>query len=119
MTQPNFLEEIFNKQGVGFQVQEDKRYDSVGLKFNPFPRSGTTNINGSDIYNQRLIPVNDAVKNQIIDFISHALNDNYVHKEDKFISATITGNYGSGKTQLLMFVKYLLGEVATLHKGQK
>jgi len=118
MSEINFIEQIFSKQSNA-QFQEDKRYDIIGLKFNPFPRSGTTNINGSDLYNQKLIPVNDIVKKQIIDFISHALNDNYVNKGDKFISATITGNYGSGKTQLLMFVKYLLGEVAAVHKGQK
>jgi Cdc6-like AAA superfamily ATPase len=120
MTQnSDLLDKIFNQSGQALQVSEDKKYQKVGLKFNPFPRSGTTNINGSDLYNQKLIPVNDAVKDQIISFISHALNDNYVNPEDKFISATITGNYGSGKTQLLMFIKYILGEVATAHKGLK
>ncbi len=115
----DFIDKIFNQTNQTAQISTDAKYKKVGLKFNPFPRSGTTNINGSDLYNQKLIPVNDNVKDQIISFISHALNDNFVNPDDKFISATITGNYGSGKTQLLMFIKYILGEVATTHKGQK
>lgn len=115
----DLLEQIFTRQGSTFQTGADQHYQTLKIKFNPFPRSGTTNINGSDVYNQKLIPVNDRVKAQIIDFISHSLKDNFVNTEDKFISATITGNYGSGKTQLLMFVRYLLGEVATIHKQQK
>ncbi len=98
---------------------EDQKYSRLGLKFNPFPRSGTTNINGSDLYNQKLVPVNDKVKTQIYDFVTHALNPNAINDKDKFISATITGNYGSGKTQLLMFVKYILGQVSISHLGQK
>jgi len=113
------LERIFSKQSQSLNVIEDEKYKSLRLKFNPFPRSGTANINSSDIYNQKLIPVDDSIKEQIVDFIAHGLNDNYIDIEDKFISATVTGNYGSGKTQLLMFIKYILGEVASLHKGQK
>ncbi len=115
----DLLKQIFNRQGQSLQIEQDQKYKKLGLKFNPFPRSGTTNINGSDLYNQNLIPVDDKVKSQVANFISHALNDNHVNKEDKFISATITGNYGSGKTQLLMFVKYLLGEIAVMQEEQK
>jgi len=115
----DLLDKIFSSQSSDPNYAGDKRYEHLGLKFNPFPRSGTTNINSSDLYNRKLMPVDDKVKDQIVNFISHALTDNHVHKEDKFISATVTGNYGSGKTQLLMFVKYILGEVSTVHKGQK
>lgn len=115
----DLIEQIFNKEGHVIQTDLDQKYSYLNLRFNPFPRSGTTNINGSDLYNQKLIPVNDKIKGQIIDFISHGLNDNYLNKEDKFISGTITGNYGSGKTQLLMFVKYVLGEVSSTHSGLK
>lgn len=115
----DLLDQIFSNKTTLATAEGDKRYEKFGLKFNPFPRSGTTNINGSDLYNRKLIPVDDKVKDQIVDFIAHSLNDNHVNREDKFISATITGNYGSGKTQLLMFIKYILGEVSTEHKGQK
>jgi hypothetical protein len=29
----------------------DEKYKYVGVKFNPFPRSGTANINDNDIHN--------------------------------------------------------------------
>lgn len=99
--------------------EADKKYEKLGVKFNPFPRSGTANINSSDLFNQKLVPVDEKIKDKIVDFVRHALVDNPLAREDKFISATITGNYGSGKTQLLMFVKYLLGEVSAVHKGQR
>jgi len=114
----DILNEILSKQTNDLKVKEDEKYKNLRLKFNPFPKSGTTNINSSDFYNQQLFPVDQKVKDQIVDFISHSLNDNYLDPEDKFISGTITGDYGSGKTQLLMFVKYLLGEVS-LVQGKK
>jgi hypothetical protein len=95
------------------------RYAPIGLQFNPFPKSGTANINGSDFYNGKLIPVNERVTNQLLDFIRDALNPNELDKKDRFISATITGDYGTGKTQLLLFVKCILGEVAAVHKGAR
>jgi Cdc6-like AAA superfamily ATPase len=113
------IDEIFSKQSEALDIKSDGKYKSLALKFNPFPRSGTTNINSSDLYNQQLIPVDQSVREEVIDFISHSLIDNYIDPEDKFISATITGDYGSGKTQLLMFVKYLLGEVSAMQKGSK
>jgi hypothetical protein len=109
------LDRIFNAK-----IQSsNRRYLKLGLQFNPFPRSGTANINGGDLYNQRLIPVDEKVTTQIINFIRDSLTVNELDKKDKFISAVITGDYGSGKTQLLMFVKSLLDEVASVHKGQK
>jgi hypothetical protein len=98
----------------------NKKYLKLELLFNPFPRSGTANINAGDVYNEKLIPVDESVTNQIVDFIRDALVENPVDSRDRFISATITGDYGSGKTQLLMFAKALLGEVATTpHKAHK
>lgn len=113
------LNKIFSHTRLVNNEEYDKRYEKIGLKFNPFPRSGTTNINGSDTYNERLIPFNEGVKNMLYDFISMSLQENALDKKDKFISATITGNYGAGKTQLLMYAKYLLGLVATYKEYQK
>lgn len=116
MTQnSDFLERIFGEQTQA----SSERYLKLGLRFNPFPRSGTANINGSDLLNRELIPVDENVKTQIAEFIRDALNANEIDNTDKFLSATITGDYGSGKTQLLMFIKYVLGEVAVLHEGLK
>lgn len=100
-------------------AQPSERYKNLGLQFNPFPKSGTANINVSDLYNLKLLPAEEKVKNQILEFISHALNVNGIDTSDRFLSATITGDYGTGKTQLLMFVKSVLGDIATKHAGQK
>ena len=118
-THEELIEQIFSKKDGNLVVEQDQKYKRIGLKFNPFPKSGTTNINSSDLYNQKLVPVNDKVKTQIIDFIAHALNPNHIDPKDRFISATITGNYGSGKTQLLMYVKYILGEIGISHSAQR
>lgn len=111
----DFLERIFGDQS---QVSSE-RYLKLGLRFNPFPRSGTANINSSDLLNQRLMPVDEDVANKTAEFIRDALNANELDSSDRFLCATITGDYGSGKTQLLMFIKYVLGEVAVIHEGQK
>lgn len=97
----------------------NKKYLKLGLQFNPFPRSGTANINGSDFYNQKLMPADEKVTNQIIDYIRDALTENPIDPKDRFISATIVGDYGSGKTQLLMCVKSLLCDVVTAQKAHK
>jgi Cdc6-like AAA superfamily ATPase len=97
----------------------NKRYSKLGLQFNPFPRSGTASINGGDNFNLRLVPVAEKVLDDLLEFIGDALNTNELDSKDKFISAVITGDYGSGKTQLLMFVRAILSEIAAVHKGQK
>jgi len=97
----------------------NNNYDKLGLKFNPFPRSGTANINSSDLLNQSLLPVDETVLQKIQDYLKHAFLENQLDPRDKFISATITGDYGLGKTQILMFVKSLLGQVTTKHNNGK
>jgi hypothetical protein len=96
---------------------DELRYVKLSLQFNPFPRSGTANINGSDLFNRRLIPVDEITTDQIVGFVRDALKVNPIDAKDRFISATILGDYGSGKTQLLMYVRSVLGEVSTAHKG--
>lgn len=98
--------------GKGAFEQSNRRYEKLGLKFNPFPKSGTANINSSDHYNGRLVPIDDQVKEKVHDFIRYSLQTNPDSPKDKFLSAIITGNYGSGKTQLLLYVKHFLGLVA-------
>ena len=87
------------------------KYALWGIKFNPFPRSGTSNINGSDSVNRALRPLDSEIFNGINQFIANALVPNQVEKDDQFISATIVGDYGSGKTQLLMYAKSKLNEI--------
>lgn len=87
------------------------KYALWEIEFNPFPRSGTSNINGSDSVNRALRPLDSEIFNGINQFIANALVPNQVEEDDQFISATIVGDYGSGKTQLLMYAKSKLNEI--------
>ena len=107
------LEDILNQQ------PEENKYAQWGIEFNPFPRSGTSNINGSDAVNRELIPLDIHLLNGINLFLSNALVPNQVDKKDQFISATIVGDYGSGKTQLLMYAKSKLNQIRDSHKYLK
>lgn len=84
--------------------------ERYGLEFNPFPRSGIANISESDKIVEKLMPVDEESLNTIFNFISDAL---FVHQSqhnttDKYMSMIVRGDYGSGKTQTLMYIRYLL-----------
>lgn len=83
------------------------------LKYNPFPKSGIAIINDSDKVIEKLEPVDDIVKKNIYEFIQDALSANFnpALKDDKYISLVVRGEYGSGKTQTLMYIKYLLKSI--------
>lgn len=95
--------------GIG---NADEKYRHVGVKFNPFPRSGTANINDNDIHNSYLKPLDSEVKKKILTFAANALTTNSNNPADKFQSCVILGDYGAGKTQLLMYIKAWLRMVA-------
>lgn len=76
------------------------------LNYNPFPKSGIAIIDESDKVVSRLSPVNEDVANSLFEYIKDALYTNL--RDDKYISLIIRGEYGSGKTQTLMYIKYLL-----------
>lgn len=97
-------------------IHNDEKYTRVGLKYNPFPKSGTTNVNGGDHVVEQLDIIDQDVASKITNFIAEAFTENYIDPEDKFISAVIVGNYGVGKTQHLMFIKYLLETLDSSHK---
>ena len=90
---------------------QENKYAQWGITFNPFPRSGTSNINGSDDVNRLLKPLDTKTLNDITEYIASALTANEVDPKDQFMSATIVGDYGSGKTQMLMYAKSILNEV--------
>ena len=101
----NLLLQIFGSESHN---KEEKKYENLGIKFNPFPRSGTSNINSGDSYNAYLVPIDPGAEKELNHFIVHSLTNNVPDPADKFISATVIGDYGSGKTQFLMYAKYLL-----------
>lgn len=98
---------------------EANKYTQWGIEFNPFPRSGTANINGTDGINISLAPFNVQVEQEINRFIMDSFALNGVDNKDQFISATIVGDYGSGKTQLLMYVRGVLNTIREGHKFLK
>ncbi|KAA6326599.1 hypothetical protein EZS27_024313 [termite gut metagenome] len=104
----NLLSQIFGNESHN---EDEKKYEKLGIKFNPFPRSGTSNINSGDSYNAYLVPIDSEAEKELNEFIVHSLTTNVSDPDDKFISATIEGDYGSGKTQFLMYAKYLLNVI--------
>jgi hypothetical protein len=104
----NLLLQIFGNESHN---EEEKKYEKLGIKFNPFPRSGTSNINSGDSYNAYLVPIDSGAEKELNQFIGNSLTANILNPEDKFISATVIGDYGSGKTQFLMYARYLLNSI--------
>ena len=104
------IEDILN-----INPQENK-YAQWGIEFNPFPRSGTSNINGSTDVNCQLAPLNESVQQEINRFIFDALSPNKVDPTDKFLTLTIVGDYGSGKTQLLLYAMAILNRLGDSQK---
>lgn len=84
--------------------------ERYGLEYNPFPRSGIAIISESDKIVEKLMPVDEDALNTIFNFISDALFAHQGQPEtpDKYMSMIVRGEYGSGKTQTLMFIRYLL-----------
>lgn len=92
------------------ETQRTALKEHFGLEFNPFPRSGIAIISEADKVAERLMPVDEETINIIVNFISDALfaHQGQSDSEDKYMSMVVRGDYGSGKTQTLMFVRYLL-----------
>ena len=95
------------------QIENQKNIlkEKFSLNYNPFPKSGIAIINESDDIVSSLSPVNDEVVNTIFEYIKDALYNsatNGQNSDNKYISLIVRGEYGSGKTQTLMYIKYLL-----------
>ncbi|KAA6319379.1 hypothetical protein EZS27_030719 [termite gut metagenome] len=112
----NLLFQIFGNESHN---EEEKKYEKLGVKFNPFPRSGTSNINSGDFYNAYLVPIDSGAEKELNQFIGHSLTANVLDSDDKFISATVVGDYGSGKTQFLMYARYLLNIIESSSERQE
>jgi Cdc6-like AAA superfamily ATPase len=83
-----------------------KRFEKFGLKINPFPKSGTANTNESSDFTKLLAPIDPNIKREIENYVIDSLfsEDN----NDQKLICTITGDYGTGKTQLLLYAKWLI-----------
>lgn len=92
--------------------KRETRYSKLFLNYNPFPKSGTANIKTPYEQFKYLTPVNEDLSKDIEEYLVATLFADTYNAKDKYMGATIIGNYGSGKTQMLMYVKYLLDLIA-------
>jgi len=98
------FEDIINKKK---EQNPQTRYKKFGLSSNPFPKSGTANINESVNTTYFLPPIDDKVTDQAAQYVADSLYSEDSTNDYKLIG-TITGDYGTGKTQLLLFAKALI-----------
>jgi len=87
--------------------------EKFGLKYNPFPRSGIANLADPDEVTLALQPALTSTATDIVNYMKDALSFAGTNTEDKYLSLVILGEYGSGKTQTLMFIKALFGSLKT------
>ena len=102
----DILEKIKVVENLGGNLK-----DKFSLKFNPFPKSGIANISDPDDVVGELIPSTNEITNEIILYMQDALSNSGKNAEDKYLSLIIRGDYGMGKTQTLMYIKYLFGQL--------
>ena len=87
--------------------------EKFGLKYNPFPRAGIANLNDSDTTTLALQPALANTATEIVNYMKDALSHAGLNDNDKYLSLVIKGEYGSGKTQTLMFIKALFDSLKT------
>ena len=106
----NILDKLNNVDLIKSNLQ--KKFE---LNFNPFPKSGIAIINDSDNIVSKLAPVDEEVTRKIVTYIHDALYSGSIDSQglrtDKYVSLIVRGEYGSGKTQTLMFIKYLFNNI--------
>lgn len=91
---------------------EGNLMDKFSLKFNPFQKSGIANISDSDDVVGELIPTSLDVTDKIIKYMQDALSNSGQGSDNKYLSLIIRGDYGMGKTQTLMYIKYLFKQLS-------
>lgn len=91
------------------QSAEKALIEKFGLSFNPFPRSGVSDLNSSDELISRLTPIDPTINEEITKYILDSLfPENPLSPDDKYLSVVVRGDYGYGKTQTLLYIKVLL-----------
>lgn len=106
----NILERLNNVANL-----QNVLHNRFKLDFNPFPKSGIASINESDAVVGKLVPLDTSIVDKILSYIQDALfvtaTNNSNENPDKYMSLIVRGEYGSGKTQTLMFIKYLIKNI--------
>ena len=86
----------------------DKILEKFGLNHNPFPKSGIASVSDKSELVGKLIPVKKDTLDTILNYIKDALKKK---GEDNYLSLIVRGDYGTGKTQTLMYIRYLLSNL--------
>ena len=86
--------------------------EKFSLKFNPFQKSGIANISDSDDVVREFAPTSPEVTDKIIKYMQDALSNSGQGSDNKYLSLIIRGDYGMGKTQTLMYIKYLFKQLS-------
>ncbi|MGI4734241.1 MAG: hypothetical protein ACRYG7_03590 [Janthinobacterium lividum] len=107
------IAQLLNGENIDLNSKVQSRYRRLGIRYNPFPKSGTANVLGNSLQDSKLVPVDEPVLEQVSRYVIDSLYAQGQQDDDKFLSAVIVGDYGSGKTQLLMYVKYLLSNASS------
>lgn len=102
------IEEKYHNKEFLDKIKSENQYKHLNLSFNPFPKSGTTNINSSDSIITQMPPFENNVKQNVDNFIIDTLIPKTLEIKDRFMSAVITGDYGIGKTHLMLYMKSLI-----------
>jgi len=101
------------------ETEKVGNYGKFGLSHNPFPRAGISDINSSEYLVSRLRPVDEEVEKAIVNYVFDSVFAVNERSEDKYMSIVIRGDYGSGKTQTLLYIKYILESLAELKISDK
>lgn len=104
--QESSLKTLLKSKGISSNNTD--RFKKFTLSFNPFPRSGISDLNSSDYIISKLEPIDPEVKAGINEFVIDSLFPNNPNGTDNYLSTVIRGEYGYGKTQTLLYAKYLL-----------
>lgn len=104
--QESSLKTLLKSKGI--TSSNTDRLKKFNLSFNPFPRSGISDLNSSDYIISKLEPIDPEVKAGINEFVIDSLFPNNPNSTDNYLSTVIRGEYGYGKTQTLLYAKYLL-----------
>lgn len=93
-----------NNLSIGTEIIKEK----FGLTHNPFPKSGIASVSDKSDTIGQLIPIKQETLNKILEYIKDALKKK---GEDNYLSLIVRGDYGTGKTQTLMYIRYLLSNL--------
>lgn len=108
MESNSLISEIKKVSNIGSELKE-----KFGLEYNPFPKSGIAYIADSDEITSQLSPAYKKTASEIVTYMQDALEKAGDKKSPDYLSLIIRGEFGTGKTQTLMYIKYLFSAIKT------